>query len=186
MISGEDPVPNLPKRLRELRQEMGWTLDDVANLVGVTQRGVVSNWEATNHRRRIPPIGTLLILQRWYGVSFDYLLGNPDAERDSPAVKTGRRLVRERLRRAEGLDMASPSDRARVAVAVATEVAQDAFFSDRIAAHLNVTADELAVLQLSEVWPDQQVEELAELLGIRGDWFYVPEPVEVLNTTEGN
>lgn len=184
MISGEDPVPNLPKRLKELRLEMGWTLDDVANLVGVTQRGVVSNWEATNHRRRLPPIGTLLILQRWYGVSFDYLLGNPDAERDSPAVKVGRRLVRERLRRAEGLDMASPSDRARVAVAVATEVAPEAFFTDRIAARLNLTAGELTALQKSEVWADKKVEDLALLLGIKADWFYAPEPVEMLNIIE--
>lgn len=184
MISGDDPVPNLPKRLKELRLEMGWTLDDVANLVRVTQRGVASNWEATNHRRRIPPIGTLLILQRWYGVSFDYLLGNPDAERDSPAVKSGRRLVRERLRQAEGLDLASPSDRARLAVTVATEVAPEAFFRDRLAAHLNVTTEELTALQEIEVWPDQKVEDLARLLGIRADWFYAPEPVEAMNTTE--
>lgn len=182
LISGADPVPNMPKRLRELRLEMGWTLDDVATVVGVTQRGVVSNWEATNHRRRIPELGTLLILQRWYGVSMDYLIGHPDAERESPSVKHGRRLLRERLRTVEGLGVASPSDRAQIAVRAAQVVAPEAFFLERMAAVMTTSVEDLEALLDGGTWPDQSLQVLGKLFGFAADWFYVPEPVQVLNS----
>ena len=181
MISGTDPLPNLPRRLKELRQELGWTLEDVAERVGVTQRGVASNWEATNQRRRTPPLTTLVTLQRWYGVSLDYLVGHPGAERDSPAVKAGKKALRERLREARGVEFAPPSDRARVAVRLALEVGPDAFFVERLAACLFVTVDELKGLIESGVWADGQLQSLADLLGIDVEWFYSLQPVHALN-----
>jgi|GEM_PF-110867 len=176
----QDLVPMLPHRLKELRLEMGWSLEDVVERMGVAQRGVVSNWEATNQRRRTPSLSMLLALQRWYGVSLDYLIGHPEAERDSPAVKAGRRALREALRWVGGIDKLSPSDRARVAVAEAVRVAPEAFFDDRIAALLLMDSADYAALKADRLWPDAALERLAQVLGINREWFFVPKPVNVL------
>jgi transcriptional regulator with XRE-family HTH domain len=174
-------VPNLPHRLRELRQEMGWSLLDVVKITGVTQRGVVSNWEATNQRRRTPPISTMLVLQRWYGVSLDYLVGHPGAERDSPAVKEGKRLLRERLPNLQALKTGDPSDLARAVLRAAMEVAPDAFFLERVAALLGADNEELSSLLNEGVWADPMIMKLGEVLGIRAEWFYAPGPVEAVS-----
>jgi transcriptional regulator with XRE-family HTH domain len=174
-------LPNLPRRLRELRQGLGWSLDDVAAVTGVTQRGVASNWEAINQRRRTPPLSTLLILQRWYGVSLDYMVGHPDAERDSPAVKVGKRLLRERLRSVQGLEQTTPSERARMALTYAMALAPEAFFLERAVAHLLVdTGELLELVKGSGVWADGVIVNLAAFLGIPEEWFYVLEPAAVL------
>lgn len=183
-VGDNDLVPTLPHRLRELRKEMGWSLDDVVQKVGVTQRGVVSNWEATNQRRRTPPLATLLELQRWYGVSLDYLVGTPHAERDSPAVKVAKRAVRQALAQLEGLETRSPSDRARVAVDIAAQVAPEVYFDDRLAACLLLHAADYAALREDRAWSDSSLERLAQLLGICRDWFYAPKPSKVLECVE--
>lgn len=180
----QDLLPMLPHRLRELRLEMGWSLDDVAHRVAVTQRGVVSNWEATNQRRRTPPLPTLLILQRWYGVSLDYLIGHPAAERDSPAVKAGRRALRAALRQVERVELLSPSDRARVALQEANRVAPEAFFDERIAALLLLSPEDYAALKEDRVWPDPALERLAQVLGNKRDWFFVRTPANILEHVE--
>jgi transcriptional regulator with XRE-family HTH domain len=177
-------VPNMPARLKELRQELGWTLGDVAERVGVTQRGVVSNWEATNQRHRIPDISNLLILQRWYGVSLDYLLGHPGAERESPVVKMGKMAVRVRLGSLPDLWLRSPTERARLASSIAIEEAPDAFFRDRLAVMLAVTEDDFAQLMTHDTWGDDQIERLADVLGLEKDSFYTPEPNTVLEISE--
>lgn len=172
-------LPNLPHRLRELRQEMGWSLDDVAVRVGVTQRGVVSNWEATNQRRRTPPLTTLLILQKWYGVSLDYLVGHPDAERESPAVKAGRRKVWAAVEQRDHLYRLGPSEKARAILKAAYQLAAEAFFPERVAAVLAITPEDLEGLSDAGVWPDAAIEGLAELTGIATEWFYAIERVKV-------
>ncbi|MDF2628574.1 MAG: Helix-turn-helix domain [Symbiobacteriaceae bacterium] len=184
MISGTDPLPNLPRRLKELRQELGWTLEDVAERVGVTQRGVASNWEATNQRRRIPPITTLLALQRWYGVSMDYLLGHPDAERDSPAVKRARKNLREQLRSMTELEKIAPSNRARRVLTVAMELSPEVFFLERVAAYLFLETVDLVELMASGLWTEALVERLAAILGLKSEWFYSLEPVEEASRAE--
>ena len=178
-----DLAQSLPMRLRELRQEMGWTLDDVAQITGMTQRGVVSNWEAMNQRRRTPSLDTLVLLQRWYGVSMDYLLGHPDAERDSPTVKTGKKTLRETLRGTQGLEAASPSERARIALSLAIQVAPNAFFIERLAALLIMHPDDLHRLLQMGVWPNHVIDRLAPLLGLSREWFYTHDPVSVLELT---
>jgi len=172
VLGQESILPNLPHRLRELRQELGWSLDDVAVRVGVTQRGVVSNWEAVNQRRRTPPLTTLLSLQLWYGVSMDYLLGNPLAERDSPAVVAGKATLQAALRSSNVPEVISPSDRARLATELALQVAPEAFFSDRVAAWLAVAGEDFAIMMGSGVWADASLHRLAALLGIPATWFY--------------
>lgn len=177
-------LPYLPQRLRELRLELGWTLEDVAVRVGVTQAGVVSNWEATNQRRRTPELSTLLLLQRWYGVSMDYLLGNPLAERDSPSVRKGKLALREALRRQPGLEAKSARERAEVAWSVAQKVAPDAFFTERLAACLLMSPAELAEVTENAFWSNRLIERLAPFLGLSADWFYATAPVQVPETIE--
>lgn len=185
-MTSKDPdyMPALPQRLRELRLELGWSLDDVAERVGVTQRGVVSNWEATNQRRRTPPLSTLLVLQKWYGVSLDYLIGHPDAERDSPAVKAGKRALRTSLSQMEEVERLSPSDRARLAIQEATRLSPEAFFDERIAAALLIPPEDYAALKSERIWPDSALERLAYVLGLCREWFYSPKPAEVLICTK--
>lgn len=176
-MSGPESIllPNLPHRLRELRQELGWSLEDVAVRVGVTQRGVVSNWEAVNQRRRTPPLTTLLSLQRWYGVSMDYLLGNPLAERDSPAVMVGKAALRAALRSAPARGVISSSERARLAAGLAIQVAPDAYFAERMAAWLAVAGEDFALMMGTGVWADAALHRLGALLGIPVSWFYSDE-----------
>lgn len=182
MISGADPLPNLPQRLKELRLELGWTLEEVAERTGVTQRGVASNWEATNQRRRIPPITTLLILQRWYGVSMDYLLGLPGAERESAAVKTGRRLLHQHLRTLTELEKMTPSNRARRVLALAAELAPEAFFLKRVAAFLTLEMEDLLELIAGGLWPESLMVRLASFYGLKPEWFYSLELDEEMST----
>jgi len=169
-------LPLMPQRLRELRLELGWSLNDVAQRLGVTQRAVVSNWEATNQRRRIPDIENLLVLQKWYGVSMDYLLGLPGADRDSPAVKSGRRTLSERLKTLTGLEGTSPSTRARIALRVAIEVAPEAFFLERTAAALTLNTSELVQLGAGGLWAGEVIERLSAFLGVSPEWFFALDP----------
>lgn len=185
MMTGDlNLLSALPHRLRELRLEMGWSLEDVVQRVGVTQRGVVSNWEATNQRRRTPSIPTLIVLQRWYGVSMDYLLGHPRAERDSPDVKMGKKALRAALRYMVEVQDMTPDDRARRAVARAMEVAPEAFFEERIAAVLLIDPVDLAALMKDRIWSDVVLGRLTKLLGIPSEWFYDSNPSRVLELVE--
>lgn len=179
-----DAIAGMPKRLRELRLELGWTLDDVAQHLGFAQRGVASNWEATNQRRRIPELPTLLALQKWYGVSLDYLVGHPEAERDSPAVKAGKRVLREHLKALPNPETLSPRERAQLAATAATVVAPEAFFLDRLAAYFHMSTAEFTELNDNGFWSKRLIEQLADFVGIHKEWFYSPEPSRVLESVE--
>lgn len=174
----KDPIailPNLPGRLKELRQEMGWTLADVAERLGVTQRAVVSNWEATNQRRRIPDIDNLLKLQRWYGVSMDYLLGQTSIERDSPGVKQAKILLRRYLQTVPDVRLMGPSDRARLALSQALLIAPDVIYLERAAAFLLITTPDLERLLTRGSWPADTLDRLGQFLGLPVLWFYTVE-----------
>lgn len=64
----------LSKRLRELRVENRKAQDEVRRDLKIKQT-TFSNYE---NGTRIPPIGTLVQIARYYKVSTDYLLGNSD------------------------------------------------------------------------------------------------------------
>lgn len=177
-------VSTLPVRLKELRTELGWTLEDVAQRVGVTQRAVTSNWEATNHRRRTPDLATLLELQRWYGVSLDYLIGHPNAERDGPAVKEGKKLLRQALRQHQGSERLLPKDRAQVAWTQAETLAPEAFFRERLAAYLMMQNEDLQEVVENAFWSSRLIERLGEFLGLSQEWFYASDPAKVKEAIE--
>jgi transcriptional regulator with XRE-family HTH domain len=183
-----DLLPNLPERLRELRHAFGWSMNDLAVLVGVTQPGVVSNWETKNQRRRTPELSTLLTLQRWYGVSMDYLLGLPHAERDSGIVKASKKALLVRLMDVGDRLPPSPSERARLIILMAIEVSPEAFFKERVSAFLTMKPATLGELLEGGMWPDATLDRLADLLGIKADWFYLANPTATLmhaQKTEG-
>lgn len=179
--SQSDAVPLLPIRLRELRLEAGWSLKDVMDKTGVAQRAVVSNWEATNQRRRTPELSTLLILSRWYGASVDYMIGNQNARRDSAVVEDGKAALTGRLRAMNDLGLTTPSERARLAFQVALEVAPDAFFVERASMYVGLTVGELEALLQGGSWPDAALCSLAEFLGIQVEWFFASTPGQVVN-----
>jgi len=164
----------LPRRLKELRQELGWSLEDLAQAIQAGSKGVISNWEATTDRQRIPPLGTLLALARWYGVSLDYLVGLPGAERDSPGVRLGKAALRERFPLEAGrLELSTPATRLRLCMEILQETAPEAFFTTRIAAQLLLTEERFQSMVETGNIPDSTLQRFASVVGIPVSWFFV-------------
>lgn len=59
------------KRLKELRREKGWTIEEAARKIYVSR----STWAGYETEHRKPPIPTLIRLSKLFDVSVDYLLG---------------------------------------------------------------------------------------------------------------
>ncbi|MGF6357147.1 transcriptional regulator with XRE-family HTH domain [Paenibacillus sp. 4624] len=64
------------KRLKELREEKGWSQDQLAELLGV-QRPTVAGYESKS-KNRIPRDKTLMKIAELFNTSTDYLLGRSD------------------------------------------------------------------------------------------------------------
>lgn len=62
------------ERLRELRNEKGLTLEQVASATKLS-RGAIGFWETG---KRIPNALAIVALAKFYGVSADYILGLAD------------------------------------------------------------------------------------------------------------
>lgn len=170
----EDDTGVLPKRLRQLRLELGWTTEDVAAAIGAANRGVVSNWETLAAHRRTPPLGTLLALSRWYGVSLDYLAGVRGAERDHPLVKLGQSTARERFpAEIKKLKEPNASARLRLALSILQDAAPEVFFTERIAANLMLTTSELEQILAGHPPTQATLERFALLAGIPISWFFL-------------
>ena len=75
------------RRIRNLRQDRGWSQRDLAALLGITQSRL-NKYEGG----RLPPMGVLLRLARLSGMPLDLLLPDPGLDEDE-------RELRERLRR---------------------------------------------------------------------------------------
>lgn len=172
-------ISALPKRLKQLRLELGWSLDDLAQAIGAASKGVVSNWEATNERQRTPPLGTLMALARWYGVSMDYLVGVRGADRESPAVRAGKAALKERFPvEVKTLQNPSPTARLRLAVTILQEASPDGFFTGRIAANLLMSQADFEEMLQQKVIPGPALERFAHFAGIPPAWFRLkPEDI---------
>ena len=66
----------LGKRLRELRQERGKSLDEIANDFGYITKQSIDSYELGRYN---PPLDMLTALAIYYGVSTDYLQGLSDS-----------------------------------------------------------------------------------------------------------
>lgn len=172
MLKDDESV--LPRRLRECRLSLGWTEEDVAAALHGS-RSTVSNWESTGDRQRIPPLGTLLALARWYGVTLDWLGGAPLAERESAAVLAGKAALRKRFPVELGeLPRPTPDARFRLAVEILQSVSPEGWFPERIAANLLLAPDRLGKLLSGPVAvPDVTLARFAEFVDVPLSWFYL-------------
>lgn len=59
------------QRLRELRKEKRWTLEEVANKIGISR----SAYAGYEQETRKPTITTLIALSNLHNISVDYILG---------------------------------------------------------------------------------------------------------------
>lgn len=64
------------KRLRELREARGFTLDELGELVGGIQKSQIQRWESG----AVPNAESVTKLARTFGVTSDYLLGLVDTK----------------------------------------------------------------------------------------------------------
>ncbi len=102
----ERPAPNAPpaelpevqpdmtatylgERLRALRKEMGWTLQDLARRSGVS----LSTLSKIENVQVAPTFDTLVKAARGLGISFETLIAQPAAEPASNAKRAGGRLM---------------------------------------------------------------------------------------------
>lgn len=158
------------ERLRALREELGLSLDELAQLVGMRGgRGVVYRWEAG---QSLPPFELLLALADLYGVSLDYLAGREGAEKESPAVRAGRKLLQESLIHlpVRGL---GPTQRLRVLYDHALKVAPGAFPPIRLTALATLSIQGFQdLLEGRAVANRHHLLAVSTALGVPLDWFY--------------
>ncbi len=82
-------------RIKELRQEVGLSQLDLANIVNTTQKNI-SNWENGLNE---PDFSTLIKFAKYFGVSVDYLLGvEEDLSNDEPSLTATDRKLLKHLR----------------------------------------------------------------------------------------
>lgn len=75
LIWGGLPLEILAKRLRDLREEKGLTQKDLAQILGLSSKSTITNYEQNN---RDPDYETLIKIAKYFEVSIDYLLGQTD------------------------------------------------------------------------------------------------------------
>lgn len=70
-------------RLRELRLEQGYTMEQVGGKIGIKK----SSYASYESKYRQPPLDKLKSLALLYGVSVDYIIGLTDERNDDETVK---------------------------------------------------------------------------------------------------
>jgi transcriptional regulator with XRE-family HTH domain len=63
---------NLPKILKELREEHGFTQLQLAEKLGYKSAVTIAKWELGV---RVPEIENIIALAKFFGVSLDYIVG---------------------------------------------------------------------------------------------------------------
>ena len=86
----ENASDKLGERLRRLRKEAGWTLQDLARRSGVS----LSTLSKIENAQVAPTFDTLVKAAHGLGIGFETLLADSDSEPPAPAAKrTGGRLI---------------------------------------------------------------------------------------------
>ena len=75
---------NFGRRIKKLRIDKGYSMQELANQLGVTKSSI-NMWENSNS---IPKDNILIALSNIFDVSIDYLLGNEKMEEKIPESKT--------------------------------------------------------------------------------------------------
>lgn len=152
----------LARRLREARHSAGLTLQEVANECGVAGKATVSRWENESSPRR-PEDSTLIRLANLYGVSLDFLFGQPHADPESPALRAVRAEIRRQLS-LESLRSLPVPERVRRVLAIAREVAPEAIPEIRLAKLFKRAYEGFAAGANDVALPADGLTELASLL----------------------
>ncbi|HYF77549.1 MAG TPA: helix-turn-helix transcriptional regulator [Symbiobacteriaceae bacterium] len=164
----------LGARLRQLRENFGLVLQDVANLFS-TNRNVPSQWESG---AREPSYEHLVRLADFYGVTVDWLLGREHAEKDSARVKRVKSQLHDFLRlREEALTNTPPGVRVRTAAEFLSTQDPTMFSMDRIARQVLIDPDvfrEMVYGQAMVTGP--VIQRFAEFVNLEEVWFYKPVP----------
>src|SRR5690606_32967002 len=100
VLSAEKIAAKIAATTRNLRQERGLSLDDLATSAGITKSHL---WELEQGRSKNPTIATCVALARALGISLEYLIGldsstpalHPDAMRLACEIDT---LLRRKRR----------------------------------------------------------------------------------------
>ncbi|HEY3365527.1 MAG TPA: helix-turn-helix transcriptional regulator [Symbiobacteriaceae bacterium] len=163
-------------RLKELRAERKLLQRDLEKVLNL-RPGAASQYERA---LREPGFDLLLAVADYFDVSVDYLLGRPEATRESPALAAARRRLRERLNAGQegaGWDGAAPGLDGLPWVAagpavdrlltLAAEAAPDVFATPRLARRLSVPEQSLRLARRGELrLPPEVWLGLQEYLGL--------------------
>ena len=161
-------------RLRQLREGLGFVLQDVADLFG-TNRNVPSQWEGG---QREPSYEHLIRLADFYGVTVDWLLGRMGAEKDSPRVRLVKSQLREYLHIKEAsLGGSTPGRRLKVAIEFLAGQDAEMFSLGRLAQQLLIPEEILRQMLFEQIMPaGPVVQRFAQFATLPELWFYQPVP----------
>jgi transcriptional regulator with XRE-family HTH domain len=85
-------MDSLGMKLRRLRKKERWTLEDVANRLGLKGHSTYSNWE---YDRREPDIETIKMLANLYNVPVVFLVGEDTQQENKEGETDEQKLIRE-------------------------------------------------------------------------------------------
>ncbi|HLO02073.1 MAG TPA: helix-turn-helix transcriptional regulator [Symbiobacteriaceae bacterium] len=165
---------SLGLRLRQLRENYGLVQQDVADLFE-TNRNVPSQWESG---AREPSLEIILDLAAFYGVTVDWLLGVPNADKDAPDVRQIKRELGDYLRLKEPtLRYTGPEVRLKLAFSFLCERNPEQFSLDRIAQAVNITPSTFLEMMEGRVRVSGPViQRFADYAKLPELWFWQPEP----------
>lgn len=165
---------SLGLRLRQLRESYGLVQQDVADQFG-TNRNVASQWESG---AREPSLENILKLATYFGVTVDWLLSVPNADKDAPDVRQIKRELGDYLRHKEhSLTYSGPEVRLKLAVDYLCERDSTQFTVERIAQAVNITPSTFLEMMEGRVKVSGPViQRFADYAKLPELWFWQPEP----------
>lgn len=167
-------MPTFGQRCHELRGGFGYTLQEIANLFGYS-KNTPSQWELSD---REPAYADLIKLASFYGVTVDYLLGCPSAERDAPFIKTAKTALGQFLRLREGTLLGtSAAARITVVYRFLSETVPTHYSRERVASWLRLSLPAFdRLLSDQSQATDIVAHRFSELSSVPEEWFWMPDP----------
>jgi len=150
-------------RLREVRTERGLLQRDLEEALNL-RPGTVSQYE---RGLREPDFNLLVIMADQFDVSLDYLLGRPDAKRESPALAEARRRLETALSQ-----VATGAMRLPLVLQLAEQVAPAQFGPQRLVTLLDLPLGTISACRGGRgTLPEPTLTQLARHLGISPQWL---------------
>lgn len=161
-------------RARELRESFGKTQQQIGDIFGY-RKNAPSQWERGD---REPAFDDLMQLAAYYGVTTDWFLGMPEADRDAAPVRKAKAALADYLRLREGnLIGVTPAQRVELVYRFLAETAPGWFDLERVAAQLLITPQAFTnILNDRALATPAIVHQFSAVTGVPEPWFYVPNP----------